>query len=81
MISATTNRKVYTHAELTRLFNPKSVAIYGASPNPQSFGARTIANMAKYQGKFIRINPRYEKIGDALCYRSVADAPDGSAKR
>jgi acyl-CoA synthetase (NDP forming) len=71
-----TGRKVYTHAELTRLFNPKSVAIYGASPNAASLGARTIANMAKYQGKFIRVNPRYEKIGDDPCYPSVADAPE-----
>ena len=69
-------RPVYTHAELSRLFNPKSVAIYGASPNPASLGARTIANMAKYQGKIIRVNPRYDKIGDDPCYASVADAPE-----
>ncbi len=70
-----TPRAVYTHAELTRLFNPQCVAVYGASPNPASLGARTIANMAKYQGEIIRINPRYEKIGDAPCYPSIADAP------
>ena len=69
-------RKVYTHAELNRLFNPQSVAFYGASPNPASLGARTIANMVKYQGRFIRVNPRYEKIGDEPCYPSVADAPE-----
>ncbi len=69
-------RAVYTHAQLTRLFNPRSVAIYGASPNAASLGARTIANMAKYQGKFIRINPRYDKIGDEPCYPSVAAAPE-----
>jgi acetate---CoA ligase (ADP-forming) len=71
-----TPRPVYTHAELTRLFNPQSVAIYGASPNPASFGARTIANMAKYQGKIIRINPRYDKIGDDPCYPTAAAAPE-----
>lgn len=76
MTSPMTPRPVYTHAELTRLFNPKSVAVYGASPNAASFGARTIANMAKYQGKIIRINPRYDKIGDEPCYASVADAPE-----
>ena len=70
------HRNVYTHAELARLFNPQSVAIYGASPNPASLGARTIANMAKYAGKIIRINPRYEKIGNEPCYQSVADAPE-----
>ena len=69
-------RPVYTHAQLARLFDPKSVAIYGASPNPASLGARTIANMAKYQGKIVRVNPRYEKIGDDPCYPSLADAPE-----
>jgi acyl-CoA synthetase (NDP forming) len=76
MRTLTTQRPIYTHAELTRLFNPQSVAIYGASPNAQSLGARTIANMAKYQGRIIRINPRYEKIGDDPCYPSVSAAPE-----
>jgi len=68
-------RNIYRHGELVRLFDPKSVAIYGASPNPKSFGARTIANLAKFQGPILRINPRYEKIGDEPCYPSVAAAP------
>ncbi len=71
-----THRKVYRHSELTRLFNPQSVAVYGASPNPASIGARTIANLARFQGKIFRINPRYDKIGDALCYPAVAALPE-----
>ena len=50
--------------------------MFGASPNPKSFGARTIANLARYQGKILRINPRYEKIGDVPCYPSVAALPE-----
>lgn len=69
-------RGVYRHHELARLFNPGSIAVYGASPNPQSIGARTIANMVRYQGRILRVNPRYEKIGDAPCYPSVAALPD-----
>ena len=71
-----THRKVYRHSELTRLFNPQSVAVYGASPNPASIGARTIANLARFKGKIFRINPRYDKIGDALCYPTVAALPE-----
>ena len=71
-----THRKVYRHSELTRLFNPQSVAVYGASPNPASIGARTIANLARFQGKIFRINPRYDKIGDAPCYPTVAALPE-----
>ncbi len=69
-------RGVYQHAELARLFNPQSVAVFGASPNAQSFGARTIANMTKYRGRILRINPRYEKIGDDPCYPSAAALPE-----
>ena len=71
-----TRRSVYKHEVLTRLFNPRSVAIYGASPNPTSIGARTIANLACFQGKLFRVNPRYDKIGDAPCYPSVAALPE-----
>lgn len=71
-----TRRGVYKHEALTRLFNPRSVAIYGASPNPTSIGARTIANLARFQGKLFRVNPRYDKIGDAPCYPSVAALPE-----
>ncbi len=69
-------RGVYQHHELERLFNPRSVAVYGASANPQAFGARTIANMAKYRGRILRINPRYEQLGDEPCYPSVSALPE-----
>ena len=69
------HRAVYQHSELVRLFNPRSIAVFGASTNPASFGARTIANMARYEGAIYRINPRYDKIGDAPCYASIAACP------
>ena len=69
-------RAVYRHEELARLFNPRSVAIYGVSPNPASIGARTIANLRRYQGKIFRVNSRYDKIGDAPCYPSIAALPE-----
>lgn len=69
-------RGVYRHDELERLFNPRSIAVFGASPNPQSFGARTIANLAKYRGRILRINPRYDRIGDEPCYPSVGALPE-----
>ena len=42
----------------------------------KSFGARTIANMARFEGKILRINPRYDRIGDAPCYPSVSALPE-----
>ena len=44
------SRSVYRHQDLARLLNPRHIAIYGASTNAKSFGARTIANAARYTG-------------------------------
>ncbi len=73
--SRNAHRPVYRHKDLERLLNPKSIAIYGASPNPKSFGARTIANAARFNGPIYRINSRYEKIGDDPCFPSIKALP------
>ena len=70
------HRAVYQYRELQRLFNPKSIALFGASPNPASFSARTVVNLARYEGKIFRINPRYDKIGDDPCYPCIAACPE-----
>ena len=71
-------RPVYTHRELQRLFGPRSIAVFGVSPNPASFGARTIANLSAsgYPGRIFRINPRYDRIGTEPCYPSIAALPE-----
>jgi acyl-CoA synthetase (NDP forming) len=69
-------RPVFRHADMARLFNPASIAIIGASTNPKSVGARTLANMSRYQGRVHLINPRYETIGDRPCYPSVKALPE-----
>ncbi len=71
-----TPRHVYRHQALERLFNPRSIAIYGISPNPKSFGARTAALLGDYDGRLLRVNPKYESIGDAPCYASIAALPE-----
>jgi len=73
---STPHRKVYRHAQLDRLFNPKSIAIIGASPNATSFGARTLENLSSYTGRIYLVNAKYDKIGDAACYPSVAALPE-----
>lgn len=71
-----TRRNIYSHQELNRLFQPKSIAVFGASPNEASFGARTLANLRDFPGRIYRINPRYERIGDHPCYPSVTVLPE-----
>ena len=52
------SRPVYRPANLAPLPPPKSIAIYGISPNAASFGAKTLANLALYQGRKLLINPK-----------------------
>ena len=76
MRMTTVRRPTYRHSELVRLFNPKSVAVFGASENTKAFGARTVANLAGFDGRVLQINPRYQAIGGQPCYASVAELPD-----
>lgn len=62
-------------AGLSRLLNPRSIAIIGASDRAGSFGQRTQANLERFDGDLWLVNPRKEKIGDLPCYASVADLP------
>lgn len=61
---------------LDRLFSPRSIGIYGASPNAASFGAKTRAHLAQFSGKVFLINRKYDAIGDERCYRTVAGVPE-----
>ncbi|MBU4611471.1 acetate--CoA ligase family protein [Achromobacter sp. GG226] len=65
-------------SSLTSLFNPRSVALIGASDNPASIGGRTLANLldhSAYRGEVYLVNARRERIGDRPCYRSVDELP------
>ena len=70
------SRPLYRHAQLARLFNPKSVAIIGASPRAGSFGERTQNSMAHFSGNLYLVNPRYEEIGGLKAYPSVTALPE-----
>ena len=60
---------------LSRLLNPRSIAIIGASDRPGSFGQRTQANLGRFDGEVMLVNPRKDRIGGQPCYASVADLP------
>ncbi|MEK6244349.1 MAG: acetate--CoA ligase family protein [Pseudomonadota bacterium] len=72
---ATTDRPVYTRAQLERLIAPRSIAIVGASPRAGSFGLRTLENLAHFRGAIWPVNAKYQKIGEHACYPSLAALP------
>src|SRR4051794_25371157 len=59
---------VYSRAELTKLLDPASVAVIGASTRAGSFGERVLHNLRHYGGRYYPVNARYETIGDLKCY-------------
>jgi acetyltransferase len=62
---------------LERLFEPRSVAIVGASTKPGKVGHDILKNMLSsgYQGEVHPINPHAEEILGKKCYPSVLDVP------
>ncbi|OZI54417.1 acetate--CoA ligase family protein [Bordetella genomosp. 4] len=59
-------------------FDPTSVAIIGASSDPDKLGGRPIRFLreAGYEGKIFPINPRYDTVQGLKAYPSLNDVPD-----
>jgi len=72
----TTDRPLYTRAQLERLIAPRSIAIVGASPRAGSFGLRTLENLALFRGPVWPVNGKYAEIGGRACFASLAALPD-----
>jgi acyl-CoA synthetase (NDP forming) len=59
-------------------FKPKSVAVVGASSDPQKPGNTALKNLLSmgYKGKIFPINPREDSILGCRCYKNVLDIPE-----
>jgi acetate---CoA ligase (ADP-forming) len=64
---------------LDHLLRPRSVAILGASPSPNSLGASVLRNLerAGYAGDLYLVNPKRTEILGRACLASVDALPDG----
>ncbi|MFZ5651883.1 MAG: acetate--CoA ligase family protein [Bacillota bacterium] len=62
---------------LEPFFNPKSIAIIGASENIMKPGGRPISALLSkgYSGRIYPVNPFRESIGGLKCYPSITDIP------
>ena len=60
------------------LFEPKSVAIVGASSDPTKASGLPLRNIAKskFTGKIYPVNPRASEISGLTCYPSVSELPE-----
>ncbi len=59
-------------------YNPKSIAIVGASSDPYKPSGRPLAALLArgFAGKLFAINPRYNEIAGTPCYPTILDVPD-----
>jgi acetyl coenzyme A synthetase (ADP forming)-like protein len=63
---------------LETFFNPQSVAVVGASRDPEKLGYSVLANLKEggYPGHLYPVNPKADEILGLKAYPSVLDIPD-----
>jgi acetyl coenzyme A synthetase (ADP forming)-like protein len=70
--------RLATAASLRPFFQPKSVAVVGASRDPSSIGYRILEALVlnRFHGPVYPINPKASVVGCIRAYPSVRDLPD-----
>jgi acetyltransferase len=61
--------------QFERLFNPRAIAVIGATPDPARPGGQAVHALQEYgyAGGIYPVNPKYAAVGGAQCYASVSD--------
>ncbi len=64
---------------LDHLLKPKSVALIGASINPESLGCVVMKNLldGHFNGPIWPVNPKYDEVLGQPCYKDVESLPEG----
>lgn len=58
-------------------FNPKGIAVVGATPNPSKGGNAILKNLITgFRGVICPVNPKYEEIEGIRCFPSLREVPD-----
>jgi len=60
---------------LRQFFNPESIALVGASTNPEKLGSKILKNIidSGYEGKIFPVNPKADEILGLKCYKSISE--------
>jgi len=66
-----------TIRNLIHAFEPKSVAVLGASNRQGSLGSIVLANVLKggFEGKVWPVNPKHKELNGRRCYATVEEIP------
>ena len=58
-------------------FNPRGIAVVGASPHPGKGGNIIISNLQKgYEGEIYPVTPRHQEVNGLKCYDDILAVPD-----
>ncbi len=58
-------------------FNPHTVAVAGATPNPAKGGYAILINLlVGFKGRIYPVNPKYQEIEGLRCYPTIGEIPD-----
>jgi len=59
--------------QLEHLFNPRSVAVFGASESGHSVGSKVFENLLAedFKGPIVPVNPKYRTVRGRRCFRSI----------
>ena len=65
-------------SRLKAALDPRSIAIIGASENPNKVGGRPVHYLGKFgfKGRIFPINPSRPEVQGYKCYKSLADLPE-----
>ncbi|MFW9847749.1 MAG: acetate--CoA ligase family protein [Candidatus Thorarchaeota archaeon] len=66
----------WKYESLNRLFNPKSIAIVGASDRPERLGALALVSLQTCDCKKFPVNPRLKNIGNYPCFPNITSIPE-----
>lgn len=63
-------------SQLEPMFNPTSVAVFGASETSAGVGARVFSNLLAggFNGPIIPINPKYQTVAGQPCFATLAES-------
>ena len=61
------------------MFNPRSVAVIGATEREGSVGHTVLANLrsTQFHGKVFAVNPKHKRMLQQVCYPTIAAVPEG----
>jgi len=65
-------------SDLHHLFNPRSIAVVGASNKPGKMGNLFMRRLAaEFRGALYAVNPSENEVAGVVAHRSVEELPDG----